>query len=698
MLITNCLNSFQAAILPHQNHFMTRITLLLLSLSWCFMNEVLAQSPDKSEIKSTLNEHLNNREYRAMIASANTFLAQTEAEDVKGYLYMSIGNGYAYLGENPEAERAYEKAYNLYLQQGDTLEACAVQGNIAGLKTTSLAISEALSMYEAIFACAERYNDLELQAQVYNNRGGIFMFLGSYDEALQDLFAALEISERQGDTTRIGMSLSNIGGLYHIRGLITEAVDFYQQALALFEQVNDVRMIGRTLYNIGSIYLEQKNYRDAERLLTQSEEILRKCEDRDGLMLVITELGRLKVLTREPEAARLKLDEALGLAELNEDVVGQISVLNLLSEAALNDNNVIISERYARQALELATTGKFLAQRMESYNRLFAVLKRRRQYQEALYMNERYFDLRDSIRNEEHAEELLSFKARYEYDKKLEADRLEAEALQAELRFAVELAEQRRRTTMATGTSISIVLFLIGLGVYRRRMHQNKLAAKERESQFKEELIEASETVQENERKRIARDLHDEFAGTLSAARLSIASIPTVNDDQSNALLFLKEQLSESIHAVRRISKDLLPPTLEQFGLAAALQDFADTTARASGIAVNTFIDPAAPRLEAKRELALYRIVQEMTNNALKHAEASALTIRFGVDSNDLVLAFSDNGKGFDYEQIRNSRSRGLGLKNLINRANRAGGTMDFKSAIGAGTQIQITIQKSTLS
>lgn len=650
------------------------------------------QALSKDLLQVEFAEYYAQQNYRAMVDSVDHYLDITNDEGIRAFLYMTKANGYVSLSDNPKAEKAYILARKHYLANGDTLGACDADGSLAGVKSSMSDFNAALELFESALECAHRFNDLHLEAQVYNGRGSLYTLIGNYDKALIDLYAALAISEKGGDSLRIGISYLNIGGLYHIQGLYKDAIEFNERAIEIFEQLNNAILIGRTLYNIGSIYLEQKNFKDAETFLVEAETLLRTSGDIEGLVLVLNERARLLLGNDQVDVAKNLLSEAVTVAKANQDNSGQLTALILLSEVSFRRNELRTARETATEALLLARKNSLRIQITEAYDLLYRINKADNRFQDALIMKEYFVATRDSIRNDSNATAMTSFKAKYEYLKKVEADSLKMVAMEKEYLLQVEVADQRRKTSVTVVTASAGFLFLIGFGMYRRRMHRNKLAAKELESQFKEELIEAAETVQENERKRIARDLHDEFAGTLSAAKLSIASIPGIDEKQLETLNFVKGQLAESIATVRRISKDLLPPTLDEFGLAAALQDFAETTAKASGIVFKTKIDHTLPRLEPRRELALYRLVQEMTNNALKHAEAKTFTLKYSMKSGILSLSFADDGKGFDYKAVSQSRSTGLGLKNLINRANRAGGYLDFQSEPGTGTRAEILI------
>jgi signal transduction histidine kinase len=219
----------------------------------------------------------------------------------------------------------------------------------------------------------------------------------------------------------------------------------------------------------------------------------------------------------------------------------------------------------------------------------------------------------------------------------------------------------------------------------------------ELQAEMQRQLLETSLQVQEVEQRRIAKDLHDEVGAILSATKMSLNQLIKKNQNEElNPLAQqTKEFIEESISQVRRISKELVPSTLEEFGLLAALDEFINKIQLASGIEiiVNHEGFEAKDRFDKKIELTIFRIAQELTNNALKHAEASEIVLTLLLENNNLKFTFKDNGKGFDLEKVMNSPKSGLGLRNITSRLSVVNGVHEVKSIIGKGTTTEINIK-----
>ena len=150
--------------------------------------------------------------------------------------------------------------------------------------------------------------------------------------------------------------------------------------------------------------------------------------------------------------------------------------------------------------------------------------------------------------------------------------------------------------------------------------------------------------------------------------------------------------VGDTIQTTRRISYDLLPPTLESFGLAHAVEELGEQLAQANGPAIN--VETEGERLESIDpliELNLFRVVQELLNNTLKYAQAQTANIRLVQGPDKLILQYEDDGQGFDATSSQNHK--GLGMQNIRSRLQMIDGKMDLQSAPGQGVRVQVEVE-----
>ncbi len=207
--------------------------------------------------------------------------------------------------------------------------------------------------------------------------------------------------------------------------------------------------------------------------------------------------------------------------------------------------------------------------------------------------------------------------------------------------------------------------------------------------------VKAEVTTLENERARVAADLHDELGPLLFTVKFKISSIDTNPEDQQ-MLEQAESYIDDILKRIREISNDLMPGTLLRKGILFAIDEFVDTVSKATTIEIK-FSHDEIPELSNENSINLYRIVQEIIHNTLKHAKASFLHIQLRVAGNKMILMTQDNGIGFNYSTIID-QGRGLGLRNLQSRAEIMKADMYVESSSSSGTKytIEIPLPKHT--
>ncbi len=195
--------------------------------------------------------------------------------------------------------------------------------------------------------------------------------------------------------------------------------------------------------------------------------------------------------------------------------------------------------------------------------------------------------------------------------------------------------------------------------------------------------IQTEITTLEKERVRMAADLHDEVGPVLSSIKLKIGSFEVNNDEDEEEIRNTSQQIDNLIRRMREISFDLMPNSLIRKGLPFALVEFIDNCKKSSRLDIKFKYDDLP--LSQQQSINLYRIIQEVIHNTMKHARATEMLIQLRSEKNQIVLAAQDNGSGFNYEE-RVKDATGLGLHNLLSRTEMLGGKMFVESRKGKGT------------
>jgi two-component system, NarL family, sensor kinase len=262
-------------------------------------------------------------------------------------------------------------------------------------------------------------------------------------------------------------------------------------------------------------------------------------------------------------------------------------------------------------------------------------------------------------------------------------------------------------TTSSSG--ISLVLFLGTLGMlvltiglilfiifHQRRVIRYQLKLQQMETEQQKLLLNASIKLQEEERQRLAADLHDDAGPLLATARLYLNE-NLVNQEKSQQLQSIyqaRQIIDDTIQLVRNISHSLMPPTLKNFGLESAVNDLFQKISGSGSINASSRFHDYRDRLKPEKELIVFRIVQELINNILKHSNSSFIHLTQNVHADRFYLRVHHDGRGIvqaDFEKL-NKSNIGLGLKNISSRLRVVHGNINFEKDVSQ-TYYKITLE-----
>jgi two-component system NarL family sensor kinase len=292
----------------------------------------------------------------------------------------------------------------------------------------------------------------------------------------------------------------------------------------------------------------------------------------------------------------------------------------------------------------------------------------------------KFIKLQDSLFKVETAEKAARYRELYETEKKEKENALKDLQLKE---------EARRRKTLTIGFISGIILLAsIFLLLYNRYKLKKKNETEKRLAE--EQLLRFKSVIdaEEKERERIARELHDGVGHLLSSAKLNVSAIENVSDENTDLVNHSMKIIDEALEETRTISHNLMPSALQELGFAAAIKQLVRKINAAGKIKVELNNEELIPQIEKTKATALYRIIQEVLNNMLKHSQADKIEIDFSNDQNKQVLQITDNGKGFDATTIKDSS--GIGWKNIFSRAEMISGNMQVNSVIGKGTTVTV--------
>lgn len=249
---------------------------------------------------------------------------------------------------------------------------------------------------------------------------------------------------------------------------------------------------------------------------------------------------------------------------------------------------------------------------------------------------------------------------------------------------------------MILGILIMVCLALALIAFFyrnKRRLLQEAVYRQEQEIRHQERLLYSTIMVQEQERKRIAGDLHDDIGSKLNALSLYIKQLGEDNLKVTQLLPDMQTIIKKTAETTRRISHELSPPTLENFGLSEAIREVCKDYQKSGKVKVHFSVEEDQGRIsDTTVELNLFRIVQELLSNSIRHGDADEMTIQLWLSQDQIQLHYRDNGKGFDATLL--STKKGLGMKNIDSRLKMMDAEMEVESAIHEGAQFYIQLPR----
>lgn len=241
--------------------------------------------------------------------------------------------------------------------------------------------------------------------------------------------------------------------------------------------------------------------------------------------------------------------------------------------------------------------------------------------------------------------------------------------------------------------TIGLIIFII---FHQRKVIRYQMSLQKMEDEQQKILLNASIRLQEEERQRLAADLHDDAGPLLATARLYLNE-NLVNLDkvaQLQSIYNAKQIIDDTIQLIRNISHSLMPPTLKNFGLESAVNDLFQKISGSGSINASSRFHDYRDRLKAEQELIIFRVLQELVNNILKHSNASFIHVTQNTNGEKFFIRLHHDGKGLtqaDFEKL-NKSSGGLGLKNIQSRLKVLQGSIHFEKDVSQ-TYYKVTIE-----
>jgi len=611
------------------------------------------QSHEKSVLGESLFKDIHKLVYENPSEARATAFRILDSLDKAGIndqvsrirLLKHAGSSYVFETNYSEAIKYFNQALSiaeeveLYIEIGNINNNMGVISNeIGNYKTAYIHFVEALNNYDLA-------ENQDKKTGTYNNIGLVYYHLKNYSKALSYFDRALDSTIQPQDTILLASVLNNIALCYSSLDEPDKALGFLDQAITLSEKINNKYGLCISHQLMGNIYLKLNQSKKAFDAFSVSIDIAREKEW--SYQLAVSRLGKAKVL--------------LGM------------------------NKAEDAFKVAFEVLEMAETQNSLVLKSDAHEALSEIFEKTGDYKNSMFQYREYTKTQEEIINQTVIHQV--------YD--VELTHLNQLNKMQQLELERKKLIISKKNTLLFFISLVFIMLLIGSWlVYLNHRHRQKVKFQTAIIELTEKKSNASLEAEIQERKRIGEELHDSLGYLLSLAGLNASVLykrKDISEEKRKELLeALMKSIEDAFDEVRNISHNLAPSLLSERGLKGALKNISDRVNQSTKLSMSFDTFGLDNNLDNLIENTLFRTIQEIVNNTIKHADASKLFIQIAQGNNEITLMAEDNGKGFNFDEIKKHSS--YGLAHIKSRIENLNGNMFIDSNQDRGTIISILI------
>ncbi len=538
-----------------------------------------------------------------------------------------------------------------------------------------------------------------LLGTAYINLGAAYLAKSNYQQAISYALKGKALHEQRGDSLHAVEADRVLSAVYIPLKQYEKSLFHAEQVLRVARKHGDQRLLFAALNNKGSALLNQNRFMEAQRFFEEAYPVAQSLGDTYFLVVCLTNMGALQMYLHHADRVIGYYHEALALAQRGHYQEGMAAAYFGLSTGHFMRKDFVAAKRYLAEAHRIGEA-HHLQQKLSYVYKLQSALE---------LLNGNMVAFRKMDQQRDSVERLLInesvLRNTQELEVKYQSRQQEARIIRLNQEKQIQTLSLRQKTLL-NYVFLGTIASLLGLGYlfYRNAVskqiiagHKHQLQARRiRELEQERQLIAADAILkgEERERSRLARDLHDGLGGMLSGIKLSLTHMAgNMTLCEANALSFTRTltQLDHSIGELRRVAHSMMPENLVRFGLCEVLRDYCETLAKSTRLPICFQAFGLEERLEQSTEIILYRIVQELLTNVVRHAGASQVLVQVMHTGEHLTLTVEDNGRGFDPQ----GTPKGIGLSNILSRVNYLNGHTDIASSPLTGTSVNIRIPLS---
>ena len=595
--------------------------------------------------------------------------------------YEVIDTAKAYQGYRDAI--AFAKGKNLNYQLGRIYQNQAFFFRVAGKMAESQAILDTALLY---YQRSDHPNVKRWEAGAYMDLANLLMNQNQYNEAVEYYLKCIELMEKIGLGKELVLPYGNLANLF---GKMEE---YKQQEEYALKAVSAAKKHGTRMY-IHAAYgmlayshsLREEN-KTAKRFLDSARAYLDDLQNIDMLFTHYAVSAQVFKKLNQLDSAFYFLQQGLDASKKYNYTYGKAESQMQMGAIALMQKKYLLAEQYLQAGIKDAISLNDYSSLDEGYKYLSDIYAATGRHQLAYEYYVRYKDLHDSAVN------MQSKAFATELEKKYETGKKDNQLLRQE-------AEIQRKNIFNYVLIGGVLMVLIVASLSYRNYQQKRKLQEQRISELEaREKLTATEAVikgEEQERTRLAKDLHDGLGGMLSGIKYSFNSMKgnlILTPENNQAFERSMDMLDSSIKEMRRVAHNMMPEALVKFGLDTALKDFCNDVNQSGALQVTyQSIGLEEPGIDQTTAITIYRIVQELVNNTMKHAAATSAIVQVSKSNGAISITVEDDGKGFDTQVLQ--RPAGIGWSNIQSRVEYLNGKLDSQSEPGKGTSVHIELK-----
>lgn len=539
--------------------------------------------------------------------------------------------------------------------------------------------------YEAIPYCRRARYIRNALSSLYINMGGSYFQSGDYERANEYYYSALKFLQQHfPDDDNIATVYVNLATVQIELGKYRKALLYADYARQLAVRKHALVLEGSAIVNIGTAYDKLGLQDSAMYYFKEALDLSRKYAFTDMQQASLTSIGDMMLQAGHNREAVAYYREAMQLSTATSPLHAFIMPGYSMGAALFRLGQYKESERVLLAALRKAEETRMVNNKKEAHATLAAVYEASGRYKEALQQQRLHDALKDSQVNADKVRAINEVEAKYRTARK------DRELIQKDLQIARQERRLERKNVLIWGVSGgSTLLFLVGAGIWYSR---RKIGLKDR----KIEQLKAMMAGEERERARLSRELHDGIGGMLTGIKMNLKTYQKRYEEEpvSKGLEDIMSMLQGMGQEIHKTAHNLMPDILLKHNLKEALALYCEQLDTGGRPEIDLQFHRVPDNLGKSVELPLYRVIQELLQNILKHSGATQVAIQLRCDDNLIQVSVEDNGTGFRHQDHHN----GLGLLNIETRIKALGGYFSIEPAQDIGTTAFIELDLNKIS